>query len=150
MTNRAHHDCARLRQRSQAAKTAATKRALCVEAAETGESDAPEHGRECSARDGTVGVAQYVFSYLTGSEGKSQREKQGKAVRTGYYVSVFILFSRFKGGKWRHSRRIAPLQDRRRRSEYLSIMQDAQKGCPARPQRVKGRRRTLWGARCDE
>ena len=83
---------------------------------------------------------------VQGSEGKSQRERQGKAVRTGYYVSIFILFSRFKGEKWRQSGRIALLQDRRRRSEYLSIMQDAHKGCPARPQRVKGRKAYPLGA----
>ena len=52
--------------------------------------------------------------------------------------------------RWRHSGRIALLQDRRRRLVYLSFMQNAQKDGPARPQRVKGRRRTLWGARCDE
>jgi hypothetical protein len=37
---------------------------LGVEAAETGESDARERGRECCARDGTVGVAQYVIMSL--------------------------------------------------------------------------------------
>ncbi len=40
-----------------------------VEAAETRESDARERGR-CSARDGTVGVAQYVIAYPTGQRGK--------------------------------------------------------------------------------
>jgi hypothetical protein len=33
--------------------------------------------------------------------------------------------------------------------ERMSQQAD-QKVRPARPQRVKGRRRTLWGARCDE
>ena len=32
----------------------------------------------------------------------------------------------------------------------IPFLQDAQKDCPARPQRVKAQRRTLWGARCDE
>ena len=41
-----------------------------VEAAETRESDARERGRECGARDGTVGVAQYVMVYPTGHRGK--------------------------------------------------------------------------------
>jgi len=40
--------------------------ALGVEAAETGESDAPERERECCARDGTVDEAQYVIVYCTG------------------------------------------------------------------------------------
>jgi hypothetical protein len=41
-----------------------------VEAAETRESDARERGRECSARDGIVGVAQYVIPYPTARRGK--------------------------------------------------------------------------------
>ena len=32
----------------------------------------------------------------------------------------------------------------------IPFLQNAQKDCPARPQRVKAQRRTLWGARCDE
>jgi hypothetical protein len=43
---------------------AATNGYSGVEAAETGESDAPERGRECCARDGIVGVAQYVSDAL--------------------------------------------------------------------------------------
>lgn len=46
-----------------------------VAAAETGESDAQERGRECSARDGTVGVAQYVVPHLTGRRAMSQRKR---------------------------------------------------------------------------
>ena len=45
-----------------------------VEAAETEESDAREYGRECCARDGTVGVAQYVMTHPTGHRAKSQCE----------------------------------------------------------------------------
>ncbi len=52
---------------------AATNGYSGVEAAETGESDARERGRECCARDGTVGVAQYVVPHLTGIRGRSQR-----------------------------------------------------------------------------
>ena len=48
---------------------AATNGHSGVEAAKTGESDAQERRRECSARDGTVGVAQYVAPHLTGLKG---------------------------------------------------------------------------------
>jgi len=44
-----------------------------AEAAETGESDARERGRECCARDETVDVAQYVVCHFTGLREKSQR-----------------------------------------------------------------------------
>lgn len=43
---------------------AATNGYSGVEAAETGESDARERERECCARDGIVGVAQYVSAAL--------------------------------------------------------------------------------------
>ena len=52
------------------AERAATNGYAGVEAAETGESDARERGRECCARDGTVGVAQYVSYYSTGHRGE--------------------------------------------------------------------------------
>ena len=54
------------------AERAATNGNTGVEAAETGESDARERRREYCARDGTVGVAQNVVTYLTGLRGKSQ------------------------------------------------------------------------------
>ena len=40
-----------------------------VEAAETGESDAQALNRKEGARDGTVGVAQYVTNHPTGLAG---------------------------------------------------------------------------------
>jgi hypothetical protein len=43
---------------------AATNGHSGVEAAETGESDARERGRECCARDGIVGVAQFASGAL--------------------------------------------------------------------------------------
>ena len=48
-----------------------------VEAAGTGESDARERGRECCARDGTVGVAQYVMPTLQGTEGRVNARETG-------------------------------------------------------------------------
>jgi hypothetical protein len=48
-----------------------------VEAAETGESDARERGRECCARDGTVGVAQYVIFTLQSTEGRVNARETG-------------------------------------------------------------------------
>ena len=47
---------------------------------------------------------------LQGLGGTSQREREGKAVGTGYYVPIFILFGLFQGKKWRHSGRIDPLR----------------------------------------
>jgi len=71
---RACHDGARQRQQSWATETGATNGHSGVEAAKTGESHARKHGRECCARDGTVGVAQYVVPYSTGLKEKSQRD----------------------------------------------------------------------------
>ena len=48
-----------------------------VEAAETGESDARERGRECCARDGTVDVAQYVIPTLQGTERRVNEREIG-------------------------------------------------------------------------
>ena len=53
-----------------ASTSACPNRHSGVEAAETRESDAQERGRECSARDETVGVAQYVIAYPTARRGK--------------------------------------------------------------------------------
>jgi hypothetical protein len=51
-------------------KTCGSNELSGVEAAETGESDAQGHDSECSANDGTVGVAHYVTAYPTGGRGE--------------------------------------------------------------------------------
>ena len=61
----------------RATERAATNRHSGVEAAETGESDARERGRECCARDGTVGVAQYVIPTLQGTDQRVNARETG-------------------------------------------------------------------------
>lgn len=70
---------------------AATNGHSGVEAAETGESDALERGRECCARDGTVGVAHVVYPPYRVWWEESTQGRHESTVTDGYHRAIIIL-----------------------------------------------------------
>ena len=82
-----------------------------VEAAETGESDARKHGRECCARDETVGVAQYVISTLQGTERRVNARETGAGcndwISWGNNYSVWPVIGRGETHLGEKSRNLA-------------------------------------------